>query len=139
MKYSVINDLIDKNAPDTGYVLAYTRRSLIFKIYSDKSQLEDIFKRKLEGEEDEILEVHLFDANCEYRILSSESSRYEKGFVDHLADFSSSTDETYVQDIFLELKEESRKITKDKIKVLNHIAYTSEGMAFIDDYRLCLD
>lgn len=136
MKYSEIKDLIEKNAPDSGYVLAYTRKKLIFKIYSDKNSLEGIF----EGECSDILEIHLFNSDSEYRILSSESSRYESGFVGHLAEFASDTDETYIQDVFLDLnKEESRELHKDKIKVLNHIAYTSEGMAFIDDYRLCID
>ena len=136
MKYSEIKDLIEKNAPDSGYVLAYTRKKLIFKIYSDKNSLEGIF----EGECSDFLEIHLFNSDSEYRILSSESSRYESGFVAHLAEFTSDIDETYIQDVFLDLnKEESREIHKDKIKVLNHIAYTSEGMAFIDDYRLCID
>ena len=136
MKYSEIKDLIEKNAPDSGYVLAYTRKKLIFKIYSDKNSLEGIF----EGGCSDILEIHLFNSDSEYRILSSESSRYESGFVAHLAEFASDTDETYIQDVFLDLnKEESRELHKDKIKVLNHIAYTSEGMAFIDDYRLCID
>ena len=136
MKYSLVKDIIEENAPDEGYVLAYTRKKLIFKAYSDKSSLEGIF----EGECSDILEIHLFNSDSEYRILTSESSRYESGFVAHLAEFASDADETYIQDVFLDLnKEESREIHKDKIKVLNHIAYTPEGMAFIDDYRLCIN
>ncbi len=136
MKYSEIKDIIEKNAPDNGYVLAYTRKKLILKIYSDRDSLERIF----EGEYSDILEIHLFNSDSEYRILSSESSRYESEFVAHLAEFASDTDETYIQDVFLDLnKEESRELHKDKIKVLNHIAYTSDGMAFIDDYRLCIN
>lgn len=136
MKYSEIKDIIEKNAPDSGYVLAYTRKKLIFKIYSDKNSLGEIF----EGECSDILEIHLFNHDSEYRILSSESSRYELGFVDHIAKFTSDTDETYIQDVYLDLnKEESREVHNERIKVLNHIAYTPEGMAFIDDYRLCID
>lgn len=136
MKYSEIKDLIEKKAPDSGYVLAYTRKKLIFKIYSDKNSLEGIF----EGECSDVLEIHLFNHDSEYRILSSESSRYESGFVAHLAEFTSDTDETYIQDVFLDLnKEESREVHNERIKVFNHIAYTPEGMAFIDDYRLCID
>ena len=136
MKYSDIKELIDKNAPDKGYALVYTRKCLIFKEYSDKESVEGI----IDGDGEEILEVHLFNCEKEYRILSSKSSRYPNGFVAHTAEFSNAKEDVYIQDIYLDLKKENvGDIKTDKIKVINHIAYTAEGMAYIDDYRLCID
>ncbi len=134
MKYREIKKLIEEKAPAAGYVLAYTRKCLLFKPYSDKGNVEGLF-----AEDADIVEIHLFNDEKEYRIVSSESRRYESGYVDHVADFESGGDSTYVQNIYLDLrKEDMADISADTIEVVNHIKYTDEGMAYIDDYRLSM-
>ena len=111
-----------EKAPDNGYLLAYTNKNVLFERYSGKGSLKEKFSNV------NLLEIHLFDENCEYRSLDSKSLRY-KGFVESYTDFEYVESECFKEDILLNDR-------KDKICVLNHISYDDNGMAVIDDYRL---
>lgn len=114
---------IEKGAPESGYVLAYTRTEVIFHEYVC---LKDIFS---EFAESEFLELHLFDTNKEYRAVKSESHRFKNGVIECIADF---TDNQYG---FQAKLEDSEK----QISTICHIEYDPDnGMAFIDNYRLSI-
>lgn len=117
--------------PQTGYLLAYTKTQVVFEKYSAETV------HKLLGE-DELLEVHCFDSNKEYRAISSESQKskhQKKGFIEWVADFERNPEETYEETV---LMENAFKSSGKEITVLNHVNYTEEGMAEIDDFRLIM-
>lgn len=119
---------IDK-APDRGHLLIYTRQSVHFRNYIDKSELANEFK------DADLLEVHLFDDEKEYRSIVTRSKRKREsqetnGIIETIADFPDSNPaEIYREDILLEGEH-------GKITVLNHISYNELGMAVVDNYRL---
>lgn len=114
-----------KEAPLCGQLLAYTRKRVLFQQYGNTDELKSIL-----GEE-ELLELHLFDAQKEYRCIASGSRRFPSGVIEAVIDFPEK-DETSVfkEEVPLEDK-------KGIITVLNHIAYNEKnGMAYVDNYRL---
>lgn len=127
-----------RKAPESGYMLAYTRTNVIFQAYSSLDILDDLFQ-------EELLELHLFDQEKEYRAIASSSKRSiaerELKAIIHVADFSGQeADQVYLEKIKLEpsaVKAE-HGIAKDSITVLNHIFYDELGMARVDDYRLVI-
>lgn len=142
-----IDDLLAKSkviskAPDEGYLLIYTRKQVYFEKYTSFNNVEDRFKGV------DLLEIHLFDEKKEYRALTTESKRFEEGFVDHFTDFySESVDEKkmnpylYIEE--LELEKSKQKIDiipiKERLKVLNKISYDENGMIIVDDYRFVME
>lgn len=115
-----------KEAPESGYILAYTRQEVIFKPYKNELDLE-----KNLGEQ-ELLEVHLFNREKEYRAISSESKRFSEHFVEYIADFDCKDPSK----IFREKTKLEKEWSNRELIVLNHVAYDDDGMAAIDDYRL---
>ncbi len=118
-----------KEAPPKGYALIYTRQNVIFEPYNS---LEEIKAGIVADEKNEdLLEIHLFDKDKEYRSISSQSSRYPDGLIEAIIDFSDGDEiDIYKQEVMLEGKYQG------KITVLNHISYNENGMAYIDNYRL---
>ena len=116
-------------APEQGYFLVYTRKYADFGRYETK---EDVVNR---GKEEELLELHLFNADKEYRAVSTESPRFPLGVIEAISDFSDTEEGCFHEQILLdgESEGESGDMT---VKVLNHISYDERGMAFVDDYRL---
>lgn len=115
-----------EEAPESGYILAYTRQKVIFEPYKNELDLE-----KYLGEP-ELLEVHLFDKDKEYRAISSESKRFNKHFVEHVAKFDcTDSSKIFCEKVFLEDQWKNKELI-----VFNHVAYDDNGMAAIDDYRL---
>ena len=130
----------NKDIPDKGWILAYTREEVLFERY-EKDHLENILKNK------DILEIHLFDQEKEYRAIQSTSWKNRKnedkairstswnnraeGYIEHIASIDLSDQEhVYREEITLE--------KGGTIFVLNHVNYDETGMAFIDDYRLMM-
>lgn len=112
-------------APDCGQMLAYTRKQVIFQSYANQDEV----KQRLADEQ--ILELHLFDRDIEYRAIASRSMRFKGGVIETIVDFPADCEEeTYEDTVALE-KEFGLAIT-----VLNHIHYDENGMANIDNYRL---
>ena len=110
-------------------VLAYTRTKVIFETF-------DSIQTFIEQLEDyELLELHIFDNNKEYRCIATESHlpEYQNGYIEYIADFDANDAEHIYKEI-VELEKEGQCIT-----VLNHIEYNEEnGMAVVDDYRLVM-
>lgn len=126
MKWENIKD--NNNIPNYGWILAYTRQEVLFKEYK-KNDLDKFLNKR------ELLEIHLFNQEKEFRaILSGSYKNQKKGFIEHVADFKTDDSEyVYQEEVALEDTEKG-----DKIIVLNHINYDDSGMAYIDDYRLIM-
>lgn len=129
-----------KEAPSHGQALAYTRNRVYFAAY------DDIEMVKKELENDELLELHLFDDVKEYRCILSESRRFSSDgagyYIEAVVDQYFGEDEknkdtllsnTYEETVFLENGYGDKK---SRIVVINHICYDENGMAKIDNYRL---
>lgn len=114
-----------KEAPSCGQLLAYTRKKVLFQQYVNTDELESIL-----GEE-ELLELHLFDVQKEYRCIASGSRRFPSGVIEAVIDFPEKDEgSVYREEVLLEDR-------KGTITVLNHIAYNDKnGMAYVDNYRL---
>lgn len=114
-----------EQAPVQGQMLAYTRQEVIFQPYEGREKVTEVLGNS------ELLELHLFDEQKEYRCLASRSSRFPSGVIETVVDFPENDKWTvYREDVLLENSQE-------EITVLNHIAYNDEnGMAYVDNYRL---
>ena len=129
-KKTIQNSELFKEAPDSGHYLIYTGNKVEFKSYSSIAG----FFSSIDDECD-ILEIHLFNQEKEYRAIASESAVYNKHqFVEHVAKFPDGKEDVYSETCYLE--------NGGKITVLNHIGYGKDsdgnenGMIFVDDYRL---
>lgn len=123
----VWNNLKRQNeAPKSGYIMAYTRKKVIFHSFTTLLEVEQ------ELLEEELLELHLFDREKEYRAVSTRSKRYPDGVIEAIVDFSEELEqEIYAEDILLETPYQG------KITVLHHLQYDEKtGIAFVDNYRL---
>lgn len=131
MKY---NDLhIEERAPHSGQVLAYTRTKVLFEKYTDLNKVKELLDGK------ELLEVHLFDKNKEYRAVATRGKRKfdncNDGVIEHEANFADNKEEVYKEAVLLDKKYSAY----GSITVLNHIDYDELGMAKFDDYRLIME
>lgn len=114
-----------KEAPESGMMLAYTRKNVIYRQYR---RLEEA-ANALSGQE--LLEIHLFNDLKEYRSIVTRSPRYPDGVIEAVIDFP---------------KEDKRSVFEETaylengrgtITVLNHLKYSdANGMMTVDNYRL---
>lgn len=131
-----------EDAPSTGYILAYTRKQKpVFRKYCSIEQI------KSEYADEELLEIHLFNDNKEYRAISSTSNKNKNGFIECIV-----TDSMYKilrdesgnalsKGSSYEVYEEITKLdepfeTTGWLKVCNYIEFNDRGMSKIIDYRL---
>lgn len=130
-----------KNIPEKGQILAYTRKKVIFHGYES---LESV---AADLAEEDLLELHLFDCEREYRCVSTISRRFKdrNGVIETLVEFPeneqeklSGIDTVYSERILLDTEQGLNSgAEKRAITVLNHIKYNQKnGMASIDNYRL---
>lgn len=119
-----INDLKRiSEAPEKGWLLALTRQRVIFEPYH---HLNDVTEKLSDMD---LLELHLFDEQKEYRMLSS-----ARRPIEWTADFDvTDIEHTYEEKMYLEAPYKGKKLT-----VYNHIHYDENGMIQIDDYRLSM-
>ena len=135
-------------APETGVVLAYTRTKVFFEKYSSMDYVKKLI------DEEELLELHMFDQKKEYRCIRSRSRRFcgdsdtvRSVMVEWVADFPEEKKKSvYAEQVKLDRipsdtgSNQTGCIKKDSIKILNHIYYDDKsGMASIDDYRLWME
>ncbi len=131
MKYSDLH--IEEKAPYRGQLLAYTRTQVLFEKYADLNEIKNLLDGK------ELLEVHLFDKNKEYRAVATRGKRKfdgcNDGVIEYVADFACNEEKVYKENVLLDNKYK----TYGSITVLNHIDYGETGMAKFDDYRLIME
>jgi len=135
MKYQDLIKVKDtgKEVPDQGYMLAYLIKEVVFKVYYSLQEVE----KQLAGQE--ILELHLFNRQKEYRAVSSVSKRFPSGVIEWVSDFPE--EGAYCELVYLEKQDED--VGVKRIEILNHIGDSQEtnggqkaGMVRVDDYRI---
>lgn len=123
-----------KEAPSKGWILAYTRKEVLFHPYKSYKELE----QELAGID--LLEMHLFDKEKEYRCLLTRSKRFPDGVIETVENFEFKEEnqkDVYQEEILIPEILLSKDKNVQKITVLNHISYNEEnGMATVDNYRL---
>lgn len=119
-------------APQKGYVLSYLRDRVVFKRYESVDGLLNELAEK------ELLELHLFDNDMEYRAVTSTSKRYSDGIIEDVIDFKydSKSEECFKSDMVLEQGYIDNIHT---ISVINHLMYDENGSASVDNYRLVVE
>lgn len=131
MKYSDLN--IEEKAPHSGQLLAYTRTQVLFEKYTDLNKAKEL----LDGQE--LLEVHMFNKEKEYRAVATKGKRKfdgcNDGVIEHEAKFENDDMKVYKENVLLDNKYKNY----GSITVLNHIDYDELGMAKFDDYRLIME
>lgn len=126
------NPIEVKHAPDTGMMLAYYRKAVIFDAYS-KENLETVFS-ELEQEKGTLLELHLFDNEKEFRAVLKEDGTYTQSVIADASDTESVT-EFVIEEMYLEGAYAKKAET---IKVINYLEYKENGMLQVTNYRLTL-
>lgn len=116
-------------APGQGWLLACFRKKVVFVQYCS---LEEVREHIAQGE---LLELHLFDQDKEYRAILSQSRRYPSGVVETVVDFRLDKETTYNEEVYLETE---YRYLGEKIQICNHLAYDENGMLEIDNYRLVM-
>lgn len=112
-------------APEKGHILAYLRNEVKFEEYDSRNEI--IKRMETLASEKNLLELHLFDENKEYRAILS---REEKGYIEHIADFADEEDTTYKEE-WISDAGENKNIT-----IINRITFDAQGIAQISDYRM---
>lgn len=120
------------NIPEQGMIYALYRERVVYQPYKK----EDQELEKLLAEEENLLELHLFDDVKEYRYIKKRQGTVEVCVEDSALSF----DDSYVERIYtLDAGEESLEEHDGKIRcieVVNYITYDENDMIKISDYRL---
>lgn len=127
MGYQINYDKI----PASGYVLAYFRMGIVFAPYekADEGIEAPGWKEHLEREDDPLFELHLFNDQKEYRFFQKQDGEYDEFEVSE----NDRPEGIYVEDMCVEKRYAD---VLGKIRVVNYITYTQDGMLEITNYRL---
>lgn len=117
--------------PASGYVLAYFRLGIVFAPYekADEGIEAPGWKEHLEREDDPLFELHLFNDQKEYRFFQKQDGEYDEFEVSE----NDRPEGIYVEDMCVEKRYAD---VLGKIRVVNYITYTQDGMLEITNYRL---
>lgn len=112
------------NAPDNGFMYA---------LYTDRVIYETYRKEQLPSEDElmkNLLELHLFDTEKEYRYIKMRDCEVETCVTDELIPH----DDSYIECIYTT----GSKTTSvyGRIEVINYICYDENDLMKIPDYRL---
>lgn len=112
-------------APERGTLYAVFVEEIVYEKYSSK---EEVKERLGHGE---LLELHMFDKNQEYRYLKTQSGgEIERVISDQTVSYEDIYEEKiYVEDTY------AQKAGK-KVGVVNYIQYDENDLLLINDYRL---
>lgn len=114
-------------APKTGYLLAYFRTGVVFTKYemgNNKIKAEE-FEAK---DSSELLELHLFDEEKEYRVIQKANGEYLDNVIESKEKENYILEEMYLEEVYEEVG--------TKLKVENHITFDGDGMIQVENYRL---
>ena len=120
---TVLEHIELKKVPNEGYLLACFRSELVFSYQSGIQELLE--KKGLEN----LLELHVFDENEEYRLLRTGKGKW----IEVTVSDEKVQKEKKVECVKIEKKYEG--VTK-YINVINYIDYDENGMISINQYRL---
>ncbi|OUP84350.1 hypothetical protein B5F07_07760 [Lachnoclostridium sp. An169] len=119
--------------PPEGILLAYFRMGIVFSPYRKTGEMIEVspeWADHLHREEDPLLELHLFDEEREYRLFRDADGKYAQ---DVVSDTDQAGKDLYTEEMYLEKPYAS---VCRKLRVVNYISYTDEGMLEITNYRL---
>jgi hypothetical protein len=110
------------------------------KMDSDSFVLPDgtLVNYAMIGQNTDLLELHLFDRNREYRCVRTR----RRGMLENLIEDKKASEEyedSYTEEIYvLEEKEgaDQKERFRQKVGVVNYIHYNTDDLAVIDQYRL---
>ena len=127
MGYQINYDKI----PASGYVLAYFRMGIVFETYKKIDQGIEApgWKEHLERKDDPLFELHLFNDQEEYRFFQKQDGK----FAEFVVSENDHPKGIYVEDMCVEKRYAD---VLRKIRVVNYIDYTEDGMLEITNYRL---
>lgn len=115
-------------APERGIIYALFRDRVVFERYS-KEELE---KSRFEG--DNLLELHLFDEDTEYRMFRTRMNGCREMII---RDDTAGAEDIYVEEVLLTGKDaDSQENLADTVKVVNYIEYDENDLLKISGYRL---
>ncbi len=115
-------------APERGIVYALFRDRVIFEKYS----IENLEKSRFEG--NNLLELHLFDEDTEYRMIRTRMNGCQEMVI---SDKKIVAEDSYVEEILLTGKDaDSQENLVDTVKVVNYINYDENDLLRISGYRL---
>lgn len=117
--------------PASGYVLAYFRMGIVFETYKKIDQGIEApgWKEHLERKDDPLFELHLFNDQEEYRFFQKQDGK----FAEFVVSENDHPKGIYVEDMCVEKRYAD---VLRKIRVVNYIDYTQDGMLEIVNYRL---
>ncbi len=104
-------------------------KGIIYALYTDRVVFERYEKESLPDEmvlQDNLLELHLFDQNREYRIVRSKIGDIEAEICDEL----SCDCEQYIEFVFTDHE------NIPAVEVVNYISYDENDLMMINNYRL---
>lgn len=131
-----------KEIPEQGTVFAVYRDRIVYGKYQRSG--EDIFilsdNRQIDlvmiGQNTDLLELHLFDQNREYRCVRTR----QRGILESLIEdkrVSAEYEDAYTEEIYiLEKGADQQEQFRQKVGVVNYIRYNTDDLAVIDQYRL---
>jgi hypothetical protein len=128
--------------PDQGTVFVAFRDRIVYgkyqKMDSNSFVLEDgtVLNYNVIGQNTDLLELHLFDRNKEYRCVRTR----HKGILDSLIDDKTASldhEDSYTEEIYiLEEDADQQEQFRQKVVAVNYIHYSADDLIVIDQYRL---
>lgn len=108
-------------APQDGYLLVCLRQEVMFR------KDEPALRQKIEEQQENLLELHVFDSKKEYRLIRCETGEFIEAVV---------RDEDAAEVKVEKVKVENRfKEVMPYMQVINYIDYDENGMLSVSNYR----
>lgn len=118
-----------KKAPEKGMMYALYIDRVVYEPYTSIPSIE----------EKDLLEVHLFDEEKEYRFIKRRNQKpIDEVISDELVLGKKATKENSYEEEIFTLKDKMEKLedTTHRIKVVNYISYDENDLLTIENYRL---
>lgn len=118
-----------EQAPAKGTIYALLRTEVVFKIYENLDEVKSYM------ESPQLLEVHLFDKEKEYRKVSTRAGFKELVIMD--PEEKNENQDVYEEKIFvLSANADETEDFENQVTVVNYITYNQDDMITITNYRL---
>ena len=122
----MVTEIHWEEVPENGYVIAYFRQGVCFQ------KMDDEIHVQIENRLSELLELHVFDSEKEYRLVRRQAG----GFIEAIVtdqDGEGKIRESKTEKVLVESR--FQQVMKH-LRVVNYIDYDESGMLSINDYRV---
>lgn len=119
-----------EKAPEKGMMYALYIDKVVYEPYASKDSIKI---------ENNLLELHLFDSEKEYRFITRRNQDPIKEVIsDEIVLGEEATEENSYEEEIFTLKDKMEKLedTTHRIKVVNYISYDENDLLTIENYRL---